>query len=47
MVTYQSSEFGWEVTMELPTYSLSIGRGFVSDIGETFGTGVLTLLSMS
>ena len=29
MVTCQSSKLGWEVTVELPADSLSIGRGFV------------------
>ena len=29
MVTCQSSELGWEVTVELPTYFLSLGRGSV------------------
>ena len=30
MVTCQLSELGWEVTVELPTYFLSLGRGSVS-----------------
>ena len=30
MVIFQSSELGWEVTMELPADSLSIGRGSVN-----------------
>ena len=29
MVTCQSSELGWEVTVELPTDFLSLGRGSV------------------
>ena len=29
MVTCQSSEFGWEVTVELPADFLSLGRGSV------------------
>ena len=29
MVTCQSSELGWEVTVELPIDFLSLGRGFV------------------
>ena len=29
MVTCQSSELGWEVTVELPAYFLSPGRGYV------------------
>ena len=29
MVTCQSSELGWEVTVKLPTDSLSIGKGSV------------------
>ena len=30
MVTFQSSELGWEVTVELLADSLSIGRGSVN-----------------
>ena len=30
MVTYQSSELGWEVTVELPADFLSLGRGSVN-----------------
>ena len=30
MVTCQSSELGWEVTVELPTDFLSLGRGSVT-----------------
>ena len=30
MVTCQSSEFGWEVTVKLPADFLSLGRGSVS-----------------
>ena len=30
MVTCQSSELGWEVTVELPADFLSLGRGSVS-----------------
>ena len=30
MVTCQSSEFGWEVTIELPADFLSLGRGSVT-----------------
>ena len=30
MVTCQSSELGWEVTVELPVDFLSLGRGSVS-----------------
>ena len=29
MVTYQSSELGWEVTVELPADFLSLGRGSI------------------
>ena len=29
MVTCQSSEIGWEATVELPTDFLSLGRGSV------------------
>ena len=32
MVTCQSSELGWEVTVELPTDFLSLGRGSVNSI---------------
>ena len=36
MVTYQLSELGWEVTVELPADFLSLGRGSVSiDIVNT------------
>ena len=31
MVTCQSSELGWEVTVELPTDFLSLGWGSVND----------------
>ena len=31
MVTCQSSELGWEVTVELPTNFLSLGRGSVTE----------------
>ena len=48
MVTCQSSELGLEVTVELPTDFLSLGRGSVNkmlcDIDENF---VTTELSMS
>ena len=30
MVTCQSSELGWEVTVELPAYFLSLGRSLSS-----------------
>ena len=30
MVTFQSRELGWEVTVELPTDFLSLGRGSVN-----------------
>ena len=30
MVTFQSSELGWEVTVELPADFLSLGRGSVT-----------------
>ena len=32
MVTCQSSELGWEVTVELPTDFLSLGRGSVMHV---------------
>ena len=35
MVTCQSSELGWEVTVELPTDFLSLGRGSVRDPSGT------------
>ena len=35
MVTCQSSELGWEVAVELPADSLSIGRGSVKISLET------------
>ena len=31
MVTCQSSELGWEVTVELPAIFLSLGRGSFKD----------------
>ena len=31
MVTCQSSELGWEVTVELPADFLSLGRGSVTE----------------
>ena len=34
MVTCQSSELGWEVTVELPTDFLSLGRGSVNTTTE-------------
>ena len=34
MVTYQSSELGWEATVELPTDFLSLGRGSVKLVLE-------------
>ena len=34
MVTYQSSELSWEVTVELPTDFLSLGRGSVKLVSE-------------
>ena len=34
MVTCQSSELGWEVTVELPTDFLSLGRGSVKLVSE-------------
>ena len=36
MVTCQSSKLGWEVTVELPADSLSIGRGSVKLVSEQF-----------
>ena len=36
MVTCQSSELGLEVTVKLPTDSLSIGRGPVQLVSEQF-----------
>ena len=36
MVTCQSSELGWEVTVELPADFLSLGRGSVK--GRASGT---------
>ena len=49
MVTCQSSELGWEVTVELPTDFLSLERGSViiyhHNKGVTvFGEYVITLL---
>ena len=38
MVTCQSSELGWEVTVELPIDFLSLGRGSVT-LGEGGGGG--------
>ena len=35
MVTCQSSELGWEVTVELPADFLSLGRGSVNYFQET------------
>ena len=34
MVTCQSSELGWEVTVELPADFMSLGRGFVTSHGS-------------
>ena len=34
MVTYQSSELGWEVTVELLADFLSLGRGSVKLVSE-------------
>ena len=34
MVTCQSSELGWEVTVELPIDFLSLGRGSVKLVSE-------------
>ena len=34
MVTCQPSELGWEVTVELPTDFLSLGRGSVKLVSE-------------
>ena len=34
MVTCQSSELGWDVTVELPTDFLSLGRGSVKFVSE-------------
>ena len=34
MVTCQSSELGWEVTVELPANFLSLGRGSVNPTGR-------------
>ena len=34
MVTFQSSELGWEVTVELPEDFLSLGRGSVKLVSE-------------
>ena len=36
MVTCQSSELGWEVTVELPTDFLSLGRGSVTSYHVEF-----------
>ena len=36
MVTCPSSELGWEVTVELPVDSLSIGSGSVKLVSEQF-----------
>ena len=36
MVTCQSSELGWEVTMEFQADSLLIGRGSVKLVSEQF-----------
>ena len=36
MVISQSSELGWEVTVELSADSLSIGRGYVKMVSEQF-----------
>ena len=38
MVTCQSSELGWEVTVELPEDFLSLGRGSVR-MDSTLGAG--------
>ena len=35
MVTCQSSELGWEVTVEFPADSLSIGRGSVTNYSDS------------
>ena len=34
MVTCQSSDLGWEVTVELPADFLSLGRGSVNLVSE-------------
>ena len=34
MVTCQSSELGWEVTVELPVDFLSLGKGSVKLVSE-------------
>ena len=36
MVTCQSSELGWEVTVELPIDFLSLGRGSVTTNNTTY-----------
>ena len=40
MVTSQSSELGWEVTVELPADFLSLGRGSVKGDIPNFRVGV-------
>ena len=42
MVTCQSSELGWEVTVELPTDFLSLGRGSVSTSVTWVGTSLIS-----
>ena len=45
MVTCQSSELGWEVTVELPTDFLSLGRGSVSNAPFTFQRCMMFMFS--
>ena len=50
MVTCQSSELGWEVTVELPADFLSLGRGSVNLVSEqeytiTYGLGISDTMS--
>ena len=43
MVTCQLSELGWEVTVELPTDFLSLGRGSVSSTSVKLQPELLSL----
>ena len=51
MVTCQSSELGWEVTVELPADFLSLGRGSVNLVSEqeytiTYGLRISDTMSI-
>ena len=47
MVTCQSSELGWEVTVELPTDFLSLGRGSVTSCRVSSSGGTYSFMISS